>query len=217
LAESLLQTLFQGRSVAVKALTPERARKTADGKLATEIKKTDDELQIVWAPGYSVTADGRVWSYHRKNGKGLKETPHTLKPVVQGNGYRHVTLHVNGKRLQVAVHRLILEVFVGACPPGMQCRHLNGLAAGDGVANLAWGTCVEQAEDREAHGTKLRGSKIGNAVLSEDLVATLRKEHVPFDRKHSLSVLAKKYYGVAKGTVADAVSGRYWKGEGHAA
>lgn len=51
------------------------------------------------------------------------------------------------------VHRLVLEAFVGPCPKGMQCRHLNGIPTDNRLENLRWGTPSEDNYDRVRHGT----------------------------------------------------------------
>lgn len=65
------------------------------------------------------------------------------------NGYQRVSLG----NTQRYVHRLVLEAFVGPCPPGKQCRHLNGDKADNKLTNLAWGTPSENNYDRVRHGT----------------------------------------------------------------
>lgn len=68
------------------------------------------------------------------------------------------------------VHRLMLEAFVGPCPPGMECRHLNGVADDNRLENLCWGTHLENEMDRRRHGTMANK----NRKLSEASVAELR-------------------------------------------
>lgn len=51
------------------------------------------------------------------------------------------------------VHRLVLEAFVGPCPPGMECRHLNGDSGDNHLRNLQWGTPSENQFDKVRHGT----------------------------------------------------------------
>lgn len=67
-------------------------------------------------------------------------------------GHRRVFFGI-GKRRQQYVHRVVLEAFVGPCPPGMQCRHLNGVADDNRLVNLVWGTASEDNYDRVRHGT----------------------------------------------------------------
>ncbi len=185
------------------------------------IKKSDAVHQVVYGcpgcPGYAVSKDGRVWSYRPRNGKGpLKAEAHELKPVLQDNGYTHVSLYVDGKQVQYAVHALMLGTFVGPCPEGLTAGHKNGVRDDNALSNLYWATWDEQADDKKAHGTHLAGSQIGNSVLTEDMVLQLKSEHQPGVWGCGYAALAKKH-GLAKSTVAAALSGRYWKGLAHAA
>lgn len=67
-------------------------------------------------------------------------------------GHLGTTLCINGTEHQVWVHVLVLEAFVGPCPPRMECRHLNGNPADNRLENLRWGTRKENSADRKAHG-----------------------------------------------------------------
>lgn len=67
-----------------------------------------------------------------------------IHPQLDGHGY----LTVKGAGL---VHRLVLRAFVGACPPGQVCRHLNGDKKDNRLSNLAWGTLLENRQDRTRH------------------------------------------------------------------
>src|SRR5262245_38045005 len=112
-------------------------------------------------PGYRVGSDGSVWSCWQKRGRGrgrgttnvlgdtwkrLSETLHSGYPVVQlgrGNYFR--------------TSRLVLLAFVGPCPEGMECRHLDGNPQNNHVDNLRWGTSAENTEDQRRHGTLIGG------------------------------------------------------------
>lgn len=54
-----------------------------------------------------------------------------------------------------ARHRLVLEAWVGPCPPGLECGHLNGMAGDDRLENLLWVTPEENAHHRMRHGRGL--------------------------------------------------------------
>jgi hypothetical protein len=116
----------------------------------------------------TITCPGR-WgpiSYQRPGQ--ILSTKQKRNPV---HAYRLVELSRNGKAKTCQVHRLVLETFAGACPPGKQTRHLDGdlsnnrwrpgdeqetrLAGG----NLIWGTPSENAYDRVRHRTHYQASK----------------------------------------------------------
>ena len=104
-------------------------------------------------PNYSVTKDGRVWSGNREGSKGG-----WLKNTLRKSGYLHVHLRKNAKTYNCRVHRLVLETFVGLCPDGMECRHLNGDPADNRLENLCWGTRSENMYDKVRHGTHPKSS-----------------------------------------------------------
>jgi hypothetical protein len=74
--------------------------------------------------------------------------------------YPTVCLSIGGNHRAYAVHRLVLEAFVGPCPEGMQCRHFPDRdTRNNRLDNLSWGTPVENAADKVAHGTNNDGRK----------------------------------------------------------
>lgn len=108
-------------------------------------------------PGYTVDVNGNVYS---------KRLGTPLKPRIS-HGYKNVGLYKNNKRCSVAVHKLVLDVFVGLCPDGMECRHLDGNKKNNNINNLKWGTRRENAADRILHGINNRGENSGVARLTE--------------------------------------------------
>ena len=98
-------------------------------------------------PGYWVTSDGRVWSQKRKI---------WLKYAVINGGYLRVTLYKKGKFSRKLIHHIVLETFIGSCPPRMECRHLNGNPQDNQLENLVWGSRLENAQDRIKHGKASR-------------------------------------------------------------
>lgn len=92
---------------------------------------------------YSISSDGEVWSYKRNV---------TLRPEIKNN-YLTVNLQLNGKTRCEKIHRLVLESFVGPCPLGNECRHLNGNPMDNRLDNLKWGTRSENQLDAVQHGT----------------------------------------------------------------
>jgi hypothetical protein len=106
-------------------------------------------------PGYRVGDDGSVWICWRtcRAGRRLTDRWKPMKLCPGSRGYLRVNLTpASGGRYQTfRVHRLVLEVFVGPCPDGLECRHLNGVRTDCRLSNLAWGTPTENLEDRRKH------------------------------------------------------------------
>jgi hypothetical protein len=100
-----------------------------------------------------------------------------MKTVPDGDGYRILALQRDSRAHTVYVHAIVLETFIGPCPEGMQCRHLNGNKTDNRLENLQWGTPLQNAEDRDRHGTHSRGEKHHKARLSDAEVSDLRRAH----------------------------------------
>jgi hypothetical protein len=148
----------------------------------------------VWgAVGYRVGTDGSVWSRLEKQSSGrggIRTTLGThwvrLVPIKGQGGYLGVTIG-GGRKL---IHRLVLESFVGPCPEGMQCRHLNGNRQDNRLVNLCWGTPVENWQDRKKHGHGTKGEANPASKLTRRLVQEIRKRRAAGDL---LKVLAADY------------------------
>jgi transposase len=82
-----------------------------------------------------------------------------LNPSKDNDGYLIVGLTKNKKLKTYKVHRLVLETFVGPCPKGMICRHLDGNPSNNRLDNLEWSTNSINMKDRVKHGTQPRGEK----------------------------------------------------------
>jgi hypothetical protein len=124
---------------------------------------------------YRVGSDGSLWGCQKPGrGAGRAGAWKSLKGQTRGERYRGFRIGVCGIAQELYAHHLVLETFVGPCPTGMECRHLNGDRSDNRLANLCWGTKVENAADRERHGTQPRGSKIPWSRLTEADIPVLR-------------------------------------------
>ena len=146
-------------------------------------------------PGYAVSDKGIVLSC-RQSGSWKRRKLHKAR-------YGYMSIAVDSKTYQV--HRFVLEAFAGPCPEGMECRHLDGNPANNSLDNLRWGTRQENVDDKQRHGTQIRGEKTCNAVLTEDLVIELRKRAISQGNRS----LAREY-GLTEGAVTNAIRGRTW-------
>ncbi len=147
---------------------------------------------------YQLSNFGRVRSkektYLQKNRFGtysLRTYPSRILSQFMTGGRNHNYCSIgltrlDGKVLRAAyIHRLVLETFVGPCPPGMQCRHLDGNSQNNRLDNLCWGTPKEDAEDKRRHGTLLVGSKNHASKLSYEIAEEMRRLYATGDYKQS--------------------------------
>lgn len=177
---------------------------------------TIDGVDAAWITTvYAVTKDGRVWSYLRNQGprndnKAIaiyNEPPRELAQKNNGRGYRTVCL-IPGRKI-VYVHRLVLTGWRGACPEGMDTRHLNGNRSDNRLENLAWGTRDEQESDQKRHGTKPMGDSHPNSRLTMELVSSARKMWL--EGKKLVEIIDALSLTVHTATLHDALIGNTWK------
>lgn len=149
-----------------------------------EINSTVSYKTIENFPRYRVGDDGSVWSCRQQAidtrafrseeekyecGQVWKQ----LKPYYH-NGYATVFL---GQKARRFVHRLVLEAFVGPCPPGKQACHFPDRdTKNNHITNLRWGTPKENGRDREFQGTLFFGERNPRSKLTTADVLTIRKE-----------------------------------------
>lgn len=124
---------------------------------------TVEYREIAGYPGYRVGDDGSVWFawVNTRWGRRLRDTWKRMKPGTHHKGYLYVNLTPaeGGSYKTFRVHRLILGAFVGPCPEGMQCRHLNGIKKDCSLGNLKWGTHEENCEDNRRLGSYTKASR----------------------------------------------------------
>ena len=117
------------------------------------------------APHYLVSSDGQVRHHQSDKPRKFSTTP---------RGYKLVNFWNEGKLRVKTVHSLIAETFHGPRPDGCEVRHLDGNPANNHASNLAYGTKVENAADRERHGNTMRGQRNGNAKIADTDVECIR-------------------------------------------
>lgn len=168
--------------------------------------------QIPDMDGYFATRNGRIFSNRPGSyrWKSLRElTQHTKE-----KGYKVVGTCYGEKR----VHRLLLLTFLGACPSGMECRHLNGRPDDNRLENLRWGSPAENSRDAVRHGT--HSGLSGNRHIDRDKLKTRKKVTVAqvleIRRRYveeSASTMRSLglEYGIANQTVSNIVNSHTWR------
>lgn len=156
---------------------------------------------------YQVSDKGHIKSLGRRvklrEGTTRFHKGRILKLILRHNGYYRVNLRGTTQKL---VHRLVLEAFVGLCPKGMECRHLNGIKTDNKLANLAWGTRNENMQDRIKNGNINRGEQRWSSKLTESDVFEIR-EKLSMGVSHS--IIAKQY-GVSRSQIGNIANKKKW-------
>ncbi len=135
-----------------------------------------------------------------------------LKGIIVDNERRlQVKLYVkgkNGKDRIHRIHRLVLEAFVGECPKGMECRHLDGNPFNNHISNLRWGTPKENCADRERHGRvpDFRGEKCSSAKLTDLQVIAIRDK-----RGRTPQRTLAKTFGVTQSCISHVMRRSSWR------
>jgi hypothetical protein len=157
-------------------------------------------VQEVWQPIqgyeglYEVSDQGRVRSL--RSGK-------LMKLSVANTGYMQLNLSGAPTRRIRHVHRLVLEAFVGPCPPGMEGCHANGIRSDNRLNNLRWDTRKGNMADAIAHGRTNRGERCHASKLTAEDVHAIRGSLLK-------NTELAKAYGVARETIRDVRSGKRW-------
>lgn len=120
-------------------------------------------LPVVGYEGlYEVSDQGRVRSLDRESVNAsatYTRRGRMLRPTTKDSGHLYVSLWNNGSRIKAKVHRLVLEAFVGPCPPGHECCHWNDVPYDNRLGNLRWGTSTDNKFDAVRNGTHVHTRK----------------------------------------------------------
>ena len=166
----------------------------------------------VWTPiidfdGYEVSSEGRVRSsraYGRS--KAPLKQKRLLRPTIQRDGYLRIDLRRDGQTFHRQLHCLVLESFVGPCPPGMECAHDDGVRTNCALDNLQWKTRRDNHADKLRHGTHQSGEANGAAKLSAEDVRQIRAQRGFLSQTHLAHM-----FGVTNSTIHLIHAGRNWR------
>jgi hypothetical protein len=94
-------------------------------------------------PGYSITKDGKVFSYKKKSPIekdkiDYSKPPKQLKPFSDSCGYARIKLYKNGKGYTLKIHRLVAQTYIEN-PENLPCiNHKNKIRNDNRIENLEW-------------------------------------------------------------------------------
>lgn len=154
---------------------------------------------------YEVSDQGHVRSLIAAPSSG-RPAPRILAGRLGGKArYMRVTLCGPSGRRECYIHSLVLEAFVGSCPSGMECRHLDGNRMNNARTNLAWGTKQENIDDKKAHGTITAQGWNSQAKLTAGQVAEVRQL-----ASHLSHAKIAERFGVSRSAISSILRGRTW-------
>lgn len=148
--------------------------------------------------GYAVSRGGQVWS---------KLTRKWLRPGQTDRGYLLVVLRQAEKKKSRYIHRLVLETYVGPCPPGKEACHNNGNKTDNRLENLRWATRSENEADKKRHNVAVLGEQHPKARLTEKDVKKIRRMYA---RQEATQKELGKIFGVSAPQISRICSGRDW-------
>lgn len=192
-------------------LTDALQRLHAAGRIASPDQS--DWAHLTRWPGYIVSRFGEAVSlprvvsrkhtgWYSVSGRVLKFQPH------RRGGYLMVALTIGNKTVKRAIHRLVLEAFVGLRPEGMETRHLNGIPTDNRLENLSYGTPAENAADRIKHGKLRHGTRNPSSKLSDEEVEEIRRLSALGARRKDVAA----EFGISPGYVRRLVRGEVRNG-----
>jgi HNH endonuclease len=110
----------------------------------------------------------------------------------------------------IAIHTLVLNAFIGPCPPGLEGCHWDDDGTNNKLENLRWDTHSANVLDSVRNGThaRLSGEENGSAFLTQKEVDKIREEFKTTDI--SQRALGRKY-NVSHRTIGRIIRNEAWK------
>ena len=170
--------------------------------------------------GYRAGNDGTIWtcrvctSKPGYNGRVVylgstwkKMSPQRIK---KPNGRFLIKVKADdGKTYTRYVHRLVLETFVGPCPPGMEaCHYPDRDTSNNTLKNLRWDTKEANMRDRKEHGGDLLGEENGKSTHTNQQILEIREKAK--NKYYGYIKDLEKEYNITKSTIYQIIKRKTW-------
>lgn len=145
---------------------------------------------------------------YKVSDKGQVKSDNGILTLTESRGYLYVNLFKNGKRKTKLVHRLVLESFLGPCPPGMEVRHFPDRRGSNcKLSNLSYASHQVNCADQVFHNTLRIGSMNGRSKIDEVEAAKIVEYYSSGDfTQEELGTM----FGMSFRAIGYIVSGRTW-------
>jgi hypothetical protein len=165
-------------------------------------------VEVKGFPAYRVGSDGSIWVYRGDRQrifrwKRLRCKRHNDK----GKIYYRVALHNAGIKRLVFVHVLVLEAFVGPCPPTMQACHKDDNGENNLLSNLRWDTRQANILDAKRNNLLPIGEERAASKLTGKEVCLIRSL---FEVGITRAWLARTF-GVSWTSIKQILNRDYWR------
>lgn len=162
---------------------------------------------------YQASTYGRIRSLGRfrvgRYGNLCKISGKMLKFTTMDNGYLAISMHLNSAQKTRLVHQVVLETFVGPCPPGMQTRHFpDADKSNNRLANLEWASHQQNMKDQYEQGTLVKGEASCKAKITEQDVRRIRARANSGESQRSIM---KDYPSIGQMQISRIVRREQWK------
>lgn len=123
-----------------------------------------------------------------------------------------MNLWKDGKSKSKYIHRAVLEAFIGPCPEGMECRHLDRDKYNNRLPNLCWGTSKENGEDQVRHGVSKNPAKAHHhehhplAKIDRDKSAAIQR--LLASGMSQMQIASR--FGVVQSVISQINLGKHW-------
>ena len=154
---------------------------------------------------YKISNYGKVKSLINNHNK-YREKILMPRKVGQFN-YLNIMLYKNKIGKSFYIHRLVLETFVGLCPDGMECRHLDNNPQNNKLDNLQWSTPKINQSDRILNGTSNIGSGCGTSKLNNIAVRIIKRL---LETKYLTQTEISKIFIVSNATISLIKNKKRW-------
>lgn len=160
--------------------------------------------KLIKLEGYEVTKEGDVCKKPYKDAEGKMRKRKILKPT-KIHGYMRLNVKLDGKKITVAVHRIVASTFLITHSLNLEVNHIDGNKANNKINNLEWvdhNTNMNHAVDNNLF------PKNPKRKFSANEVKLIRKYHR--DKQFTYKELAQLFQ-VPKSTIWGVISNRSYK------